>query len=476
MNRQDVISAAEAYLEKNWPAMVQDIDRLVKIESVEDLEASEPGAPFGPGPKTALTEALSIAEGMGFSTCDVDGYMGYADLAGAGDKQIGIIGHMDVVPAGPGWHHEPYAVTEKEGFLIGRGVLDDKGPSLMALHAMKCLADLGLGFNHTIRFLFGVNEESGMNDVPYYRERFVDPAFLFTPDAEFPVCNAEKGCFGGTFASAPIVGGVIHSWSGAEATNAIPSESVCVLGVSASELPAPRANADRVTVEALEDGSARIFAQGIGGHASLPEGTINAIALVVGYLREVAAARPELFAAQERAFLDLLACVHEDTAGRGLGIASESAAFGPLTCNAGTIEVVDGRILQTIDVRFPDSITADEMRMICNATAAQYGAEFCQGSVKEPFSVSADSPCVQALLNVYRQVTGRSAEPFSMGGGTYARNFASAVSFGPEDNSLELPAWAGTMHGPNEAVNEALLRDALKMYILALLRLNELDL
>ena len=123
---------------------------------------------------------------MGFSTCDVDGYMGYADLAGAGDKQIGIIGHMDVVPAGPGWHHEPYAVTEKEGFLIGRGVLDDKGPSLMALHAMKCLADLGLGFNHTIRFLFGVNEESGMNDVPYYRERFVDPAFLFTPDAEFP--------------------------------------------------------------------------------------------------------------------------------------------------------------------------------------------------------------------------------------------------------------------------------------------------
>ena len=138
--------------------------------------------------------------------------------------------------------------------------------------------------------------------------------------------------------------------------------------------------------------------------------------------------------------------------------------------------MVDGRILQTIDVRFPDSITADEMRMICNATAAQYGAEFCQGSVKEPFSVSADSPCVQALLNVYRQVTGRTAEPFSMGGGTYARNFASAVSFGPEDNSLELPVWAGTMHGPNEAANEALLRDALKMYILALLRLNELDL
>ena len=49
MNRQDVISAAEAYLEKNWPAMVQDIDRLVKIESVEDLEASSPQRRLGRG-------------------------------------------------------------------------------------------------------------------------------------------------------------------------------------------------------------------------------------------------------------------------------------------------------------------------------------------------------------------------------------------------------------------------------------------
>ena len=192
MNRQDIIAAADAYLEKNWSAMVRDIDRLVKIESTEDLASACPGAPFGPGPKAALDEVLALAADMGFSTRDVDGYMGCADLVGSGEKQIGIIGHMDVVPAGPGWHHEPYAVTEREGFLIGRGVLDDKGPSLMALHAMKCLADLDLGFKHTIRFLFGTNEESGMNDVPYYRERFADPAFLFTPDAEFPVCTTPQ--------------------------------------------------------------------------------------------------------------------------------------------------------------------------------------------------------------------------------------------------------------------------------------------
>ena len=82
---------------------------------------------------------------------------------------------------------------------------------------------------------------------------------------------------------------------------------------------------------------------------------------------------------------------------------------------------------------------------------------------------------MQALIDIYNEQTGRDAKPFAMGGGTYARNFKSAVSFGPEDNDLELPEWAGTMHGPNEAASEELLRDALKMYIKAILRLQELD-
>ncbi len=131
-----------------------------------------------------------------------------------------------------------------------------------------------------------------------------------------------------------------------------------------ADLSAPQANADRITLEDAGEGCTRIFAQGIGGHASLPEGTINAIALVVGYLHEVMDARPDLFDPAERSYLDLLSVVHDGTAGVGLGIAAESDAFGALTCNAGTIEVADGHILQTIDVRYPDSTTSDEMTMI----------------------------------------------------------------------------------------------------------------
>ena len=36
-----------------------------------------------------------------------------------------------------------------------------------------------------------------MHDVYYYAEHFAMPAFCFTPDAEFPVCNGEKGGFSG---------------------------------------------------------------------------------------------------------------------------------------------------------------------------------------------------------------------------------------------------------------------------------------
>ena len=80
---------------------------------------------------------------------------------------------------------------------------------MVALHAMKFWKDLqdageAPQFPYTLRFLFGTNEESGMGDVAYYRRHYADPAFLFTPDAEFPVCYGEKGGFDGLLSSKPL--------------------------------------------------------------------------------------------------------------------------------------------------------------------------------------------------------------------------------------------------------------------------------
>lgn len=470
MDKQ-IEAQVDAYVDEVWEDVVADIAELVSHPSVAVEGANEPGAPFGAPARAALDCALAIAAKLGYEVSDDEGYVGIADIPGESATQVATIAHTDVVPAGPGWNTDPFTMERREGWLLGRGVIDDKGPAVLSLYAGAFLKRLGTTPRYTFRALLGSDEETGMNDIRHYLAGHDDPAFLFTPDAEFPVCNAEKGQFGATFTSALIADGVILSWSGAEATNAIPSESICELAVDASACPEPRAHADRLTIEAVESGRCRITAHGIGGHASLPEGTINAISLIVDYLRET-----DLVSADEKTFLELLAHIHADTAGEGLGIASSSPAFGPLTVNGGTIAVTDGRICQTIDVRFPDSTDADTLLTACTAVAERYGAVCTVDHAVVPFSTSADHPAVQTLLDVYREVTGKPVELFSMGGGTYARNFARAVSFGPEENDLELPEWGGSMHGPNECASEAQLRQALKIYILAILCLMEIEL
>ena len=93
----------------------------------------------------------------------------------------------------------------------------------------------------------------------------------------------------------------------------------------------------------------------------------------------------------------------------------------------------------------------------------------------EPFYIAADSPAIRACIDTYNEVTGENATPFTMGGGTYARHFPYAVSFGPEHEDVKLPEFGGPMHGANEAAPIDKLLEAVKIYILALLRLEEID-
>ena len=252
-------SVAE-YVDEVWEDVVADIEQLVSYPSVAVAADAEPSAPFGRPVRDALDCALGIAQKLGYQTSDDEGYVGIADIPGRGDKQLATICHVDVVPAGPGWNTDPFAMERREGWLLGRGVIDDKGPAVLSLYAGAYLLKHGIVPRYTFRALLGCDEEVGMSDVHHYLENHADPDFLFTPDAEFPVCNAEKGQFGATFVSPKIDGGRIVSWSGAEASNAIPSQSICELAIAADELPAPVENAD------LHPGSAPVLSF---GHANV---------------------------------------------------------------------------------------------------------------------------------------------------------------------------------------------------------------
>ena len=66
--------------------------------------------------------------------------------------------------------------------------------------------------------------------------------------------------------------------------------------------------------------------------------------------------------------------------------------------------------------------------------------------------------------------------PFTMGGGTYAREFPNAVSFGPaEEGAYPAPSWVGGMHAANEGIAEEELKRALRIYIRAFGNLAEVE-
>lgn len=350
---------------------------------------------------------------------------------------------------------------------MGRGCLDDKGPSVVALHAVKCLSDLDVERPYAMRFIFGANEETGMADVTWYLEKYESPAFLFTPDADFPVCYGEKGGYDGCITSAPIADPVILDISGGVVTNAVPGEAWAVVRADASALP----GAERITVADAGDGTARIDAVGVNAHAAWPERGISAIMLLANYLLENG-----LCNQQEREFLELVQSLVSDTTGAGVGIATADEYFGPLTVVGGTIRKEGDRLVQTMDSRWPTSITAEEITAALTKLTDNIGATFENTLLMVPFLVKPDDPEIQVLQDAFQFVTGDTEhKPFTIGGGTYAREFKKGASFGVNMPWIENPDWVGGEHGPDEGVSEELLKTSFKIYVLALAELQGLE-
>ena len=210
-------------------------------------------------------ELLAIARRMGLETENCAGNIGWADLPGKSKKQIATITHLDVVPAGNGWTSDPFEMIVKDGCVIGRGTLDDKGPAVLTLYIAKFFKERGEQLPYTLRLLFGTDEETGMEDVEWYLEHHDAPAFLFTPDGEFPVGYGEKGGYGGDVISAPVSGNLME-FEGGVAGNVVPDKASALVKADISVL----SSTGRVTVEPAGNGLVRITGHGVGGHASMP--------------------------------------------------------------------------------------------------------------------------------------------------------------------------------------------------------------
>ena len=461
---------AKAFVEKNWEDIVKDIESLVAIRSVEDLDHATDEMPYGPASYEALCKGVEIAERLGLDAHNCDGHIGYADVPGDSERQIAMIAHTDIVPEGSGWTFDPFKLTRKDGYLIGRGVLDDKGPFVLELYCAKFFAEraarTGERLPYTIRCIIGNNEETEMADVEWYLERYPQPEFLFSPDADFPLICGEKGGYSATIRSGKV-SDVIVDFCGGTVGNAVAGEATALVRADAAALPA----AERITVEAVEGGLARISAEGIGAHASTPAGSINAIGLLVDYLLENG-----LFSEGEKSFLEMEKLVFGSTDGSTLDIAAKDDLFDPLTCIGGTIRTVDGVFEQTIDSRYPTSITGDEITRRVGALCEAHGCTLTVDLDMVPFSTDPNSDGIQALVRTYNEYTGRNDKPFTIGGGTYARHFKAGGAFGPNDPNFPMPDWIGAEHSADEGFSEEQFKRALEIYIVSVARLAELEL
>ncbi len=474
------IRKAWEYVESVWEDVVEDIDYLVQVESVEDLDHAGPDMPFGPAPREALDRALEIASRLGLNARNSEGYIGFADLPGAGDQYLATIAHSDIVPLGPGWTVDPLRVTRRDGYLLGRGVLDDKGPLVLSLYAAHYFVRLSRAgadpMPYTLRCIIGANEETGMRDVDHYVEHYPQPKFCFTPDACFPLICGEKGRLGIRVSSSPIRmgSGAIVSLEGGSAENAVPGVATALVRARLQDMPA----VEGIVLEEVDanDGGERLVrltAHGKGGHASLPEGTTNAIGMLVSCLVSSGVCSEE-----ERGFLRFESALLDDAYGSTLGIAKEDEAFGPLTCVGGTVKTVQEgnsiRFVQSLDIRYPTSVTGDALLDAVGEVAEKCGCQALSHDDMPPFYISPDADDVLTLVETYQQVTGSVEGAFTIGGGTYARHFDRAVAFGPGVMGEVRPEWVGPEHGPDEGVSEHSLKQALVIYIVAIQRLMQL--
>ena len=462
MDLSSLRAQAQQFVQQHQQEVIDDISRLVAVKSVRG-EAG-PHAPFGPGPRRALDAALAMAGEMGLQCADYD-YLGKASVPGSGEKTIGIVAHLDVVPEGGGWNSDPYTLTQKEGWLIGRGVVDDKGPAVLALWAARFFAQQPQHPRHGIEVLLGCDEECGMSDLKRYLSEHRAPDFAFTPDGAFPVCNGEKGGFTGEFVSAPLHG-VLLDFSGGFAHNVVPDHADALVRLDAAGLPA----AEGITISPCSEG-ARIEATGIAAHASTPEGSRSAIGMIASYLL----ALPEVTGV-ERNSLELVYDLAVSHDGEKLGIASCDGIFTPLTIIGGEIWMKDGILTQNLDCRYPTSITGEEIAAKLAQRAEKAGMRLEHSSFNPPFYIQPDSPAILALRTTYRTLTGKDDTPFTMGGGTYARCMPNAVSFGIEEEKMTYPAFAGPIHAANEGFPIEKLMEALVIFICALGELMEVDL
>ena len=420
------VTQLHSWLKEHETELLETYRNLLRIPSIES--DAEPNAPFGATNRQALDLMLDLSKETGMATKDIEGYCGWAEF-GSGEKMVMSLGHLDVVPVGPGWKHEPFGAEIDGGYVYARGAVDDKGPTIASFFAMRAIQACFPEIGTRMRSVFGCNEESGFKCVERYMQTEEAPTLGVAPDSGWPCIHGEKG-IANFVISRPLVTGelTLLSVEGGQRPNIVIDSCRARVRVSDSARSHVEEKIkdgwDRNVTATWDADEISIVAVGKACHGAFPGGGDNAATRVFRFLREISPL------SNQKSYEELMEIGH--IGGDGIGVSGSDEQSGALTANLGVVGSDANEVLLTVNVRYPVTWNGADLREHCETYLAKLTGEFKIASFSDspPLYFPIDHVLVKTICEVYREETGDMKEPGTMGGGTYARAVPNTVSIG----------------------------------------------
>ena len=458
-------------------AQVHTLTNLVAFPTVNKDSIPAPQNPDFINFKSVLK--MKAAE-LGFDYQD----LGYTVLIGMGKQtdKVTVVTHGDVQPANASkWKQNPFIIdTSEPGKLVGRGTEDDKGAIATALYAMKAIKDKGIELNNRIELMIYLAEESDWGPLTEFMKTYEQPKYAVTIDASYPVVVAEKGwsLISPTFNAISDQKAVyVSDLAGGAFKSQIPEDASLVLhNANESLIDSLKAKAKTISDVEFnfeEQGKGlKISIKGMSAHSSEPESGVNAIAHLSELFKDVALENNS--DGQLIKFVNQL--IGLDLHGKQFGdIAYKHDFMGPMTVAPTVIERSGNKLTLAVNARRPVGKSEDVLKQQIETAVNQWQAnnnvilESIDTVIGNPMLLD-NAPHAQKLLDIFKHFTGDEKADFvSIGGGTNAKLFDNAVSFGPS-----MPGKRYTGHSEHEFITLEQLELNLRMYTAMMIELGNM--
>ena len=363
--------------------------------------------------------------------------------------------------------------------IYGRGAIDDKGPVISALYAMKAVTDTQK-LNKRVRLILGLNEENDWKCINYYKENEELPSIGFSPDADFPCIYAEKSILTSylkmnysNFLDKDIVIKEIDTFG--NAINVVPKICSVVLKIHSSCIKMNEfinnlkdiidENNFEIDIYKIDETEVKLTSYGISSHSAHPDLGINSISRLIVVLYKIF----RFYKIHVELFSFFNTYINTDYTGKNLGLDLEDET-GKLTLNVGDFRLRNNNLEIGLNIRVPVTIDIIEIGSIFMKLTSPYiNIDFDTISYKPALYVSKENKLVKTLCGIYNKEMNSNLEPIAIGGATFARAFDNCVSFGPN-----FPGDTDMCHQIDEFVDIDKLLLSCKLYAKAIIELDKM--